>query len=304
MPAQMGEKDHRPSTIEFHAYLLKVILPFLGTKRLKDITPRHIQQYLDYLKNSYKTKNNQPLSPKTIRHHYCTLNLIFEYAERIEYIAFNPLKKVSIPKLVRHKVDALTKEESLLFIKELNELPLRLQTLYAVLLMTGLRRGECFGLQWKDIDFQNATMCIERSVTYTKSKGVVVGLPKTDDGVREIPITDYLLNLLTKYQTEQQTNGNIDPTMYLFHSPDSFFQPQNPTYITKHMRKFMLRIGLPNMSPHDLRHTCATLLIQSGADIKSVQDMLGHADASITLNFYVRSSIENMRAATKQAFNL
>ena len=64
----------------------------------------------------------------------------------------------------------------------------------------------------------------------------------------------------------------------------------------------MERSGLPAMSPHDLRHTCASLLLQSGADIKSVQDILGHADASTTLNFYVRSDMDAMRGATNKAF--
>ena len=69
------------------------------------------------------------------------------------------------------------------------------------------------------------------------------------------------------------------------------------------MKKFIKKIGLPDMSPHDLRHTCATILLESGADIKSVQDILGHADASTTLNYYVRSNIETMRNATEKAFD-
>ena len=91
---------------------------------------------------------------------------------------------------------------------------------------------------------------------------------------------------------------------FLFPSQSSPYQPHDPTYITKHMKRFMKRIGLPDMSPHDLRHTCASLLLQSGADIKSVQDILGHADASTTLNFYVRASIEAMRVSTQKAFDL
>ncbi len=72
--------------------------------------------------------------------------------------------------------------------------------------------------------------------------------------------------------------------------------------MTKHAKRLMKRLGLPDMSPHDLRHTCASLLLQSGADIKSVQDILGHADASTTLNFYVRSNMDTMRTATARAF--
>ena len=69
------------------------------------------------------------------------------------------------------------------------------------------------------------------------------------------------------------------------------------------MRKLMKKAELPNMSPHDLRHTCATLLLQSGADIKSVQDILGHADARTTLNFYARSDLNQMRNSLEATFD-
>ena len=91
---------------------------------------------------------------------------------------------------------------------------------------------------------------------------------------------------------------------FLFHSEKSVLQPHEPTYITKHLKKFMKQIGLPDISPHDLRYTCATVLLQNGADIKSVQDILGHTEASITLNFYVNSDIESMRNSVEKAFEL
>ena len=79
--------------------------------------------------------------------------------------------------------------------------------------------------------------------------------------------------------------------------------PRDPTYITKHMKRLMKRVGLPDMSPHDLRHTCVSMLLQSGADIKSVQDIIGHSNASTTLNFYVRLNMDSMRMATDKAFD-
>ncbi len=88
-PNQMNEKEHRASTIAFHSYVLKVVLPRLGDKQLQKITTKDIEDYLNYLKNTYRTAQNKSLSPKTIRHHYATMNLIFEYAVKIDYIIIN-----------------------------------------------------------------------------------------------------------------------------------------------------------------------------------------------------------------------
>ena len=303
-PNELNNAEHRNSTIDFRRYLLIVIVDYLGEFKLKNIDSAKIEEYFDYLKNTYRTKHNTQVSQQTMRHHYCTLNLIFEYALKLNYVSVNPLTKVKTPKLSKHKVDALSKGEVLEFIKEIENLPLMQRVIYTLLLTTDVRRGECFGLQWGDIDFENRIIHIERNVTYTTLKGISVGLPKTNTGIREIPITAGVLSLLIDYKKSEQQEKSLSNDMFLFHSVSSPFVPHDPTYITKHMKKFMKRIGLPDMSPHDLRHTCASMLLQSGADIKSVQDILGHSNASTTLNFYVRSDMDSMRGATAKAFDL
>ena len=303
LPAQQKQKDLRPSTLSFQNSMLKNILPSFTGVKIRAITSAELERFLEYLKNEYRTKQNKPLAPKTIRHHYAILNLIFDYAVKNDYIASNPLSKVDSPRLVKHKVDALSNGEVLSFIKEVNKLPQMQRLMYTLLLTTGIRRGECFGLQWGDIDLKNCIIRIERNVTYTAFKGISVGLPKTNTGIREIPITDGVVALLIDYKKCEEQNGFFSEHAFLFHATDAPLVPHDPTYITTHMKRFMKRIGLPDMSPHDLRHTCASLLIQSGADIKSVQDILGHADASTTLNFYARSNLETMRGATAKAFD-
>ena len=295
--------EHRNSTIVFRRYLLLVILDYLGDFNLTDINDRRVGGDLDYLKNTYKTKQNKHPSKQTIRYHYSTLNLIFKYALKMNYVVENPVQKVDSPRLAKHKVDALTIGEVQVFIKEVAKLPQQQRLMYELLLTTGIRRGECFGLQWGDIDFTNKTICIERNVTYTAQNGITVGLPKIATGIRKIPITERVLALLTNYKTREERLFTLTNETFLFHSDTSPLLPRDPTYITKHMKKFIKKIGLPDMSPHDLRHTCATILLESGADIKSVQDILGHADASTTLNYYVRSNIETMRNATEKAFD-
>ena len=298
-PAKMNLNEVRHTTIAFNGYILKIIIPYFAKYKLYEITDKTIEKYLDYLRNRYKSKYGKGLSPKSVKHHYCILNLIFQYAVKLDYIESNPLSKVDTPKLVRRRVDALTKDQVLTFINELKSVPIKQRAMYTLLLTTGIRRGEMFGLQWGDVDFAGRLIRIERNVTYTKDSGVVVGLPKSLAGIREIPLTDGMIRLLNDYR-----NGvNYPDNAFVFHTDNQPLKPHNPDYATTYLRKFMKESNLPNMSPHDLRHTCASMLLQSGADIKSVQDILGHADASTTLNFYVKSDMNNMRLSTERAFN-
>ena len=300
----MNEGRCRVTTISFHKDILKITIPYMEKEIIQNIQPQKIKDYLDYLRNIYKTKNGKTLSPKTIRHHYSTLNLIFSYAEEKGYTSINPVKSVKAPKIVRKSVDALTKEQVAAFKNEIDKLPLMQRTIYSLLLTTGIRRGECYGLKWEDIDLENQVIKIERSVTYTNGYGIKVGLPKTDTGIRYVPVTKHTTSLLWEYKAYRNTFKAVKQDMFVFPSDSSPYEPHNPSYITKHMKKFMKRAGLPDMSPQDLRHTCASLLLQSGADVKSVQDILGHSDAATTLNYYAKSDIDVMRASAQRAFEL
>jgi len=299
LPSLLND-ECRVTTYEFRVYLLQTMLPYFGDILLSDIDARKASEYLDYLKYERKNTRGKPLSPQTRKHHYSILNLIFKYAIQKGYISENPMELVTSPKLKRHRVDAFSKSETELFVKAVDELPLMQCTIYYILLTTGVRRGECFGLKWGDIDFKNGLMKINRSVSYTTKSGAIVGEPKTENGYRTIPIAVKTLELLEEYR---QAETPVKNDYFLFHSEESKAEPRDPSYITKHMKKLMIRCELPNMSPHDLRHTCASLLLQDGADIKSVQDILGHADARTTLNFYARSDLAQMRASINNTFN-
>lgn len=294
-PIFVCDNMHKPTTIEFYYHISNKIALYFKGKSIQQITSIDIKRYLTYLSTEYKTKANKPLSDKTIRHHYCVLVLIFEFAIEHEIIVKSPMDKIECPKLTKKKVDALSVEQANTFFKSLYNCPIELRCMLYLLITTGVRRGELMGLQWRDIDFENLTISIERNVTYTATSGTVVNTPKTDNSIRLIPLLPSVIELINQYGiTKLDKRKDTD---FIFPSDSDTQKPRNPTNVTKQVKRFMIKNGLPNLSPHDLRHSCATLLINNGADIKSVQEILGHTDASTTLNFYVRSDIKHMKVA-------
>lgn len=296
-PLQVSGNDRKEKTVQFYEGTTKIIKAFFSGYALQDITAMDIEKYLVYLRTEYKGRFGKPLAPKTIHHHYGTLNLIFGYAEKQELISKNPMAKVDAPKKKRKAVDAMTPEQAKEFFKAIESCPLDFHCMLYLLITTGIRRGECIGLKWKDIDEKAAVLSIERSVSYTPKSGIVISTPKTANSIRKIPLMPSVLQLLQDYKAEQNT-GITDNEAFVFPNAEDAFTPRTPDSLTRHLKRFMTKYGLPDLSPHDLRHTCATLLLANGADIKSVQDILGHADASTTLNFYVRSNMDGMKIAT------
>ena len=145
-------------------------------------------------------------------------------------------------------------------------------------------------------------MKVERSVTYTAKSGITVSTPKTAASLRTIPLMNSTLNLLKALKDERKAENpdTILDDSFIFPGEAGIFAPRDPNAVTHRVKHFMKVNGLPDMSPHDLRHSCATLLLSSGADVKSVQEILGHTNASTTLNFYVKADINQMQAATNK----
>ena len=303
-----GEND-KPNTIAFYKNMARMINEYFKGAVLQEISPIDIQKYLAYLRTEYKGKQGKPLSAKTLRHQYGTLNLIFGYAEQQEMIAQNPMRKVSAPKKEKRPVDAMTKEQAARFFKLLPDCPLDFHCMLQLLLTTGIRRGECVGLKWSDINERESTIRIERSIACTPESGVVISTPKTVNSIRTIPVMPSTLTLLQQYKRQMQAEhpNTILKNAFLFPNKEDIFLPRDPNSVTRRVKRFMKNNGFPDLSPHDLRHSCATLLLSQGADIKSVQEILGHADASTTLNFYVKADLQQMKSATEKyaaAFNL
>ena len=293
-------RNCKPSSILYYEKMAQIIVSFFGKTPIKAITSIQIEAFLAHLHTKQQTSKGTPLEQRSIHHYYSVLKNIFNYAERQDIIDRNPIRKVSAPKKGTKPVVALTPEQTAPFFNAVQSSPLDLRCILLLLVTTGLRRGELAGLKWKDIDFENAILSVNRSVSYTTDSRIIISTPKTVNSIRSIPLMFGILPLIQQYKRtirKEHPFACLDDA-FVFHSKEDLFQPINPNSITRRVKRFINRWHLPDLSPHDLRHSCATLLLMNGADIKSVQQILGHADASTTLNFYVRADFQQMRQAT------
>ena len=170
--------------------------------------------------------------------------------------------------------------------------PLKWRCFVWLLCDTGIRRGECCGLQWKDIDFQNETITIARGLNYTPGKGVYEDTPKNSQQ-RTIDLSPRVLALLQQWRAEQA--GNCI-SVWVFNQ-DHSSEPMHPQTPTRYLKKFSERYNVSGLHPHKLRHSFASVAITHGADIASVSEKLGHSDKAVTLRMYTHADAASIKQA-------
>lgn len=313
IPVHCGSQKS-PSTVKFYKDKTERLKKCFGSMKLDKITAIDIQRYLNDLSQQEYihhvkisddgTKENvmKRYSPAYVQHHKTVLTVAFDFAERHDLISRNPMRKVSPIKQEHHDPDHFTQDEAKKFLSVLNEkAPMYWRSAMYVFILTGLRRGELAGLKWEDIDFSGNVIHICRNVICNKETGNVpfVKETKTDESTAMLPMLPIMASVLKAWKKEQAKQyGVLLPSTFIFNSRNDPYKPIRPDSITQWLERFEKRNGIRSISPHDLRHTCGTLMLKSGATIKEVQKTLRHADASTTLKFYIGTDIESLRDAS------
>lgn len=273
----------------YQQYLNNRILPKLGDHKLEDITPAMVTALLLGLQK-------EGLSHSTVLKCYTILHSLFKMAYMAEQIDHNPMDRVQRPKLrkdeEKRQVEAYTGEELRHILSCLEQEPLKWRCFMWLLVDTGMRRGECCGLQWADIDTKGGTVTICRGLNYTPAKGVYVDTPKSGKR-RTIDLSPRVLALLQQWRAAQAEECL---SQWVFNQ-DGTPEPMHPQSPTRYMKKFSDRYDIPDLHPHKLRHSFASVAITHGADVASVSEKLGHSDKAVTLRMYTHADASSIRQA-------
>ena len=254
---------------------------------IQSVKPIDIQDYYNSL-----IKNGMKVTSMKTRH--LCLHNIFEYAVKLDLIPFNPTSRVDMPKSEKHEASFYNKEELdelfKVFINDRMELVVHIAAYY------GLRRSEIIGLKWDSIDFTQKTITIRRKVINVSDdngryKPICEDKLKTNATRRTLPLIPHIEKLL-KEKKEQQTHfkkllkGGYNKEYDGFVCTDDMGNLITPEYVTMHFKYVIDKNSLKHIRFHDLRHTCASLLIANHIPLKAVQDWLGHANFQTTANIY------------------
>lgn len=269
------------------------ILPELGNKRINQITVSLLNRYLAAKLENGRLDQTGGLSASYVRSIALVISsaLSFGVTENM----CNPLQsKITKPSIPKKELTILGVEKQMALENELLQDMGEEKLLIYITLYTGLRIGEICALRWDDIDLESKLLYVRQTVSRVwfteddkKKSKLIVGSPKSESSLRCIPICSKLYTVLCNFPYRRKHGYILTNT-----ENNSFISPRTFEYRYKAILK---RCLLESVNYHSLRHTFATRCIERGVDIKSLSEMLGHSDVSITLNTYVHSSIDLKR---------
>ena len=252
---------------------------------LDGIQAKHIQSfYLHELKT---------VSPGTVIHYHANIHKALKYAVKMDLIPFNPADKVERPKKQKYIADYYRLEELEQLFEATKDHPYSL--LIQITAFYGLRRSEALGLRWDAIDFEQGTISVKRTVTSTIIDGKYQEFEqqsaKTKSSLRTLPLIgsfrEYFMQVKEAQELNKQVCGNCYNYEYDgFVFVDELGERMRVEYLTNAFPKFLESHGLRRMRFHDLRHSCASLLLANGVPLKHIQEWLGHSDFTTTANIY------------------
>ena len=259
------------------------ILPALGKTRLTTLNATQIQAFYNDLLYVHN------LQPKTIKNIHGILHKALQQALKLHYVGLNPADACILPRIEKKEIKPLTEAEISSFLGMLGNEPLK--DLFTVALFTGMREGEICGLSWDAVNLTDGTITVKQQLCKEKKKGGKHYIATTkNDKARTLTVAPFVIDILRRVKREQFSYCLAMGKAWA-NELDLVFTDKTGCYILpqtalKRFKRIVTQIGRPDARFHDLRHTYAVTALQEGDDIKTVQQNLGHATASFTLDVY------------------
>lgn len=292
---EYAEIHLKQRTIEGYHQMEKRIYKAIGHIRLDKLTPRHIQQFIVDLcsaeREDGRNRNGGKLSTKTIKLYKSMISTICDYAVKMQMIPANPCRNVTIPRVITPEKEFYTIKEAQQMLDLFRNEPdsnFKYVCFYTLAVYTGFRLGEMLGLEWKDANFETNVISVNRTCLYSKAKGgLYTETPKTQQSRRSLKVPQGVIDVLLRWKELQNVQRQRVGSKWI--ETDRIFTKWNgltldrsaPGYFYK---KFCERTGMRYVTNHSMRHLNASLLINAGVDVKTVQSCLGHSTATTTVN--------------------
>ena len=284
-------RSQKPTTLEkYEADIRLHIKPHIGALQLQQLDTTAIQQFY----------NELDLSPKTIRNIHGVLSKSLNQALKLGYIPRNPCTFCDLPTSDPHEFHVLNSQQLVAYVRAAGNDDLG--NLFITMLFTGMRRGEIMGLTWDCVNFPDGSITVKQQLSRTKDGWDFA--PTKSSNVRRLIPPPMVMDALRRERNHQRDLEDDYPDIYhnphnfVFTSPTGHFM--GPNTIMRHNGYILEAAGLPHIRVHDLRHTFAVTSLQAGDDTKTLQENLGHADASFTLNVYAHVLDEMKRQSSSR----
>lgn len=278
------EPSHATGTVQRYRSIVRRVARELGDPRLSDVTQARVAEL--YRKLMAFDERGRRITSNTLISYHAVLRQGFAYAVELGLIENNPV--IPPPKPGRRITPiALSPAQIELLLANCSDL--ETQVMVGLIVRTGLRRGECLALRWKDIDLVAQTLHVSRSLQRFSVKGYVIVEPKTRQASRSIALSPAMSSLLSDYRATQEARAGADGTemredWLVFGKRDD--QPRSWYFYWGRFDQARRAAGFPTLRIHDLRHTAASLMMLAGVHPKVMSARLGHSSIQVTLDAY------------------
>lgn len=289
--------NKRPKTYASYAQIVKNhIKPELGNRALTRLTAKDVQQFLNSKAQSKRMSSAKdekvaalakPISLRSVQYMREVLRNALNQAVKWDMVPRNVAELATGPQVKRNEVTSLTPEQAAKLIEAAKGH--RFEAMFSVVLAIGLRLGEACGQRWNDIDMEKGELRVNNQLQRVGNEWLLTA-PKTRSGARTVVLPKFAIEALRAHRIKQTTVDRVaagdkwQETGFVFTTPVGL--PLDDSVVRKELRNLLKKAELPPMRFHDLRHTCASLLLAQKVPPRVVMEILGHSQISLTMNTY------------------